>query len=177
MEVDYALSTYSADAARVYVVGTSSGAMMGNVLAAVYPDVFAAVSVYSGDAAGCMAVPDGTPPNPYDPCGLGRIVKTPQQWGDIVRGYNPGFAGPWPRMQIWHGTSDATVVYQNFIEELKEWSNVHAVSFAKNSTNTPQAGYTRMTYGDGTKLTGYSALGVGHTVPVHPAEALSFFTL
>ncbi|KAF1955496.1 alpha/beta-hydrolase [Byssothecium circinans] len=157
--VDYALSKYSADPTRVFVVGTSSGSMMGNVLAAVYPDVFAAASVYSGVAAGCMAVPDGTPPNPYDPCGLGRLVKTPQQWGDI------------------HGTSDTTVAYQNFIEDLKQWSNVHGVAFAKNTTNTPDPNYTQMTYGDGTKLTGYSARGVGHVVPLHPTQALSFFGL
>lgn len=151
--------------------------MMGNVLAAVYPDIFAAASVYSGVAAGCMAVPDGTPPNPYDPCGLGRISKTPRQWGDIVRGYNPSYSGPWPRMQIWHGTSDTTVVYQNFIEDLKQWSNVHSVAFVSNKTNTPDSRYTQMTYGSGQKLTAYSALGVGHVVPVHPAQALTFFGL
>ena len=74
--------------------------MMDSVLAAIYPDVFAAASVYSGVAAGCMAVPDGTPPNLYDPCGLGRINKSLQQWGDIVRGCNPNFKGSWLRMQI-----------------------------------------------------------------------------
>ncbi|KAL5444662.1 hypothetical protein PMIN06_008334 [Paraphaeosphaeria minitans] len=175
--VKYALSKYSADPSRIYIVGTSSGAMMGNVLAAVYPDIFAAASVYSGVAAGCMAVPNGTPPNPYDPCALGRIIKTSQEWGNVVRGYNPAFGGPWPRMQIWHGTSDDTVVYQSLVEELKQWGNVHAVSFAMNTTNTPENNYTRMTYGDGSKLTGYSVKGVGHTVPVHPTQALSFFNL
>ena len=151
--------------------------MMGNVLSAVYPDVFAAASVYSGVAAGCMAVPDGVAPNPYDPCALGRIIKTPQQWGDIVRGYNPTYKGPWPRMQIFHGTADTIVVYQNFIEDLKQWSNVHGVKFSRNSTNTPERGYTEMIYGDGHLLTGYSALDVPHVVPQHPKEALSFFGL
>ncbi|KAH6638504.1 PHB depolymerase family esterase [Boeremia exigua] len=175
--VKYVVNTYSADATKVYIVGTSSGAMMGNVLAAVYPDVFAAASVYSGVAAGCTAVPDGTPPNPYDPCALGRVTKTPNQWGDIVRSYNPGYSGPWPRMQIWHGTSDNIVVYQNFIEDLKQWSNIHGASFGSNTTNNPETAYTRINYGDGTKLVGYSAKGVGHVVPVHPAQAISFFKL
>ncbi|KAH8587759.1 PHB depolymerase family esterase [Bisporella sp. PMI_857] len=175
--VNYTIANYHADAGKVFVVGTSSGAMMGNVLAAIYPDVFAATSVYSGTAAGCMAVPNGVPPNPYDECGLGRIIRTPQQWGDLVRSYNANYRGPWPRMQIWHGTSDTTVVYQNFIEELKEWSNVLGVSFARNVTNSPQSSYTQMVYGDGSQLVGYSALGVGHVVPIHTAQALQFFNL
>ncbi|KAK7954301.1 carbohydrate esterase family 1 protein [Apiospora saccharicola] len=42
--VTYTLSKYSADASRVYVTGSSSGAMMTNVMAATYPDMFAAGS-------------------------------------------------------------------------------------------------------------------------------------
>jgi acetylxylan esterase len=49
------------------------------------------------------------------------------------------------------------------------------VSFTKNNTNTPQSGYTQMVYGDGTKLIGYSAFDVGHTVPVHEAVDLAWF--
>ena len=93
--------------------------MMGNVLAAIYPDVFAAASVYSGFAAGCGAVPDGTPPNTNDKFALGHITKTPEEWGALVRSYYPGYTGSYPRMQIWHGTMDTVVVYQTFIEELR----------------------------------------------------------
>lgn len=42
------------------------------------------------------------------------------------------------------------------------WSNVLGVAFTQNVTNTPIAGYTKMVYGDGTKLVGYSALDVGY---------------
>lgn len=52
--VSYTLSTYGADASRVFVTGSSSGAMMTNVLAATYPDVFKAATVYSGVPAGCF---------------------------------------------------------------------------------------------------------------------------
>ncbi|KAI9170647.1 carbohydrate esterase family 1 protein [Paramyrothecium foliicola] len=175
IQVSYAIKQYKADSSRVYIVGTSSGAMLGNVLAAIYPDVFAAAAVYSGVPAGCMAVPDGTPPNPYDECALGRITKTPKQWGDLVRGYYPGYTGKYPRMQIWHGTSDDIVVYHNYLEQLKEWSNVLGVSFTRNVTNSPQSGYTQTTYG--ASLVGYSARGVGHVVPQHPVQALAWFGL
>ena len=38
--VNYTLNTYHANRDRVYVTGTSSGAMMTEVLLALYPDIF-----------------------------------------------------------------------------------------------------------------------------------------
>jgi hypothetical protein len=58
-----------------------------------------------------------------------------------------------------------------------EWSNVLEVSFNYNLTNTPQSEYTEMVYGDGTQLIGYSAVGVGHTVPVHETVDLAWFCI
>jgi acetylxylan esterase len=50
---------------------------------------------------------------------------------------------------------------------------------SKTASNTPQSGYTQTIYGDGTSATamlvGYSAQGVGHTVPVHESMDLAFF--
>jgi acetylxylan esterase len=64
-------------------------------------------------------------------------------------------------------------------ETLKEWSNVLNLTTSKQATNTPQSGYTQTIYGDGTtataQLVGYSAQGVGHTVPVHETMDLAFF--
>lgn len=64
-------------------------------------------------------------------------------------------------------------------EAMKEWSNVLGLSAPKTAANTPQSGYTQTIYGDGTaataQLVGYSASGVGHTVPVHESMDLAFF--
>jgi acetylxylan esterase len=64
-------------------------------------------------------------------------------------------------------------------ETMKEWSDVLGVSLTKTNSNTPQSGYTQTIYGDGTQATaqlvGYSAAGVGHTVPVHESMDLAFF--
>ncbi|KAK9800036.1 putative Acetylxylan esterase A [Seiridium cardinale] len=70
--------------ATVFLVGTSSGAMMGNVLAAIYPDVLAATAVYSGTAAGAQLSRPALPRTHNDPCGFGHITKPTQQWGKIV---------------------------------------------------------------------------------------------
>ncbi|KAM7194206.1 Alpha/Beta hydrolase fold [Rhypophila sp. PSN 637] len=181
--VKYAIDKYGGDPTRVFSVGTSSGAMMTNVLMAAYPDVFAAGSVYSGVPAGCFAVQGATatqdPPGWANSCANGQLTKTAQQWGDLVRSYYPGYNGTRPRMQIFHGTSDNTLRYPNYQEQLKEWSNVFGLTTSTNKANTPKSGWTQTIYGDGTattaKLVGYSAQGVGHSVPQQEAMDLAFF--
>ena len=36
---------------------------------------------------------------------------TPQAWGNEVRAADPGYSGPRPRVQLWHGTADTTLNY------------------------------------------------------------------
>ncbi|KAI2616731.1 carbohydrate esterase family 1 protein [Hypoxylon sp. NC1633] len=181
--VTYAVQKYGGDVNRTFVTGTSSGAMMTNVLVGAYPDVFKAGSVYSGVPDGCFYVAGSTatqdPPGWNNQCANGQSTKTAQQWGDLVRSYYTGYTGPRPRMQIWHGTADATLRYPNYAETMKQWSNVFGLTTSKDTTNTPQSGYTMTIYGEGNattaQLVGYSAANVGHTVPVHQAQDLAFF--
>ncbi|KAI0107912.1 carbohydrate esterase family 1 protein [Hypoxylon sp. NC0597] len=181
--VKYAVEKYGGDANRTFVTGTSSGAMMTNVLLGAYPDVFQAGSVYSGVPDGCFAVPGSTatqdPPGWNNQCANGQTTKTAQAWGDQVRSYFPDYTGPRPRVQVWHGTADNTLRYPNYQETLKQWSNVLGLTTSKDTPNTPQSGYTQTIYGDGTtttaQLVGYSAQGVGHSVPVHEPQDLAFF--
>lgn len=176
--VDYLVETYNADVSKVFVTGTSSGCMMTNVLMATYPDVFMAGSCYSGIAAGCLAGSPGSSPSSADQsCANGLVTKTGAQWAAQVKKMYPSYTGAYPRMQTFHGEADTFVKYPNLAEELKEWSTLLGVSFAKNVSNSPQTGYTKIVYGDGTKLVGFSAKGVGHTVPVHPALDMQWFGL
>ncbi|KAF2466230.1 PHB depolymerase family esterase [Lindgomyces ingoldianus] len=176
--VKYTLKKYNADETKVFVTGSSSGCMMTNVMLATYPDLFNAASCYSGVAAGCLAGSPGASPQSADPtCANGKVVKTSAEWAAQVKAMYPGFNGTYPRMATWHGTADTFVNYPNLAEQLKEWSGLLGVTFAKNVTNTPQSGYTQMVYGDGTKLLGYSCQGVGHTVPVHENDDLKWFGL
>lgn len=100
--VAWAVKNYGGDASRVYVTGSSSGAMMSNVLAGAYPDVFKAGSVYSGVPDGCFFVQGATAgmatPGWNNACANGQSVKTAQQWGDMTRSYYPGYNGTYPKM-------------------------------------------------------------------------------
>ncbi|GDY50756.1 hypothetical protein SVIO_013790 [Streptomyces violaceusniger] len=90
--VRYAQQRHNADPNRVYVTGASSGAMMTNVLLGDYPDVFKAGAAFSGVPFGCFATTDGSGWNTA--CANGTITKTPQAWGDLVRGPTPDTRAP-----------------------------------------------------------------------------------
>jgi acetylxylan esterase len=165
--VNYAKSHYNVDANRVYVSGVSSGAMMTNVMAAEYPDVFKAGAAFMGVPATCFAT--GSSTNTWNSqCAGGQISKTAQQWGDAARAMYPGYSGPYPRMQLWHGTADSTLNYNNFGEEIKQWTNLNAVSQTPVLTDSPQSGWTRTRYGNSGTMApveGISVSGAGHELP------------
>jgi acetylxylan esterase len=102
--VKYAVSKWNGDLNNTFVTGSSSGAMMTNVMAATYPDIFKAASAYSGVPAGCFSVPSSTatsdPPGWNSQCAQGTLTKTAAQWGDLVRSMYPGYSGRRTRMQM-----------------------------------------------------------------------------
>ncbi|CCK32192.1 esterase [Streptomyces davaonensis JCM 4913] len=163
--VDWVTAAYDADTARIYATGISSGAMMTNVLLGVYPDVFKAGAAFAGVPFGCFATTDGSEWN--SACANGTVTRTPQAWGDLVRTAYPGYTGPRPRMQLWHGTQDDVLRYPNFGEEIKQWTNVQGLGQTPAATDSPQSGWTRTRYGgtgDQAPVEAISLQGVGHNV-------------
>jgi poly(hydroxyalkanoate) depolymerase family esterase len=79
--VKYAVTTHNANPNRVYVTGTSSGAMAVQALLAVYPDVFKGGSEFAGVPAGCWSV--NNPGQWSGPCAGGQ-VRTAAEWGTMV---------------------------------------------------------------------------------------------
>ena len=176
--VKYAISEYNADPSKVFAMGSSSGAMMSQVLAAAYPDVFSAVSAYSGLPYGCLRGSPGSSPFTADPaCSEGKVRKSGSEWAAEVRSAWPGYNGSYPRVQIWHGTADQVLDPQNLQEEIKQWTTVFGVQSTEKRTDDPLDGYTRSIYGDGAQFESYLAEGVGHVVPTQVQETLRWFGL
>jgi acetylxylan esterase len=134
--VTYAIGKHQANASRVYAVGTSSGAMMTEALLAIYPEVFKAWAEFSGVPAGCWAASYSAGNQWSGPCAGGQVSHTAQQWGDLVRAMYPGYSGHRPRVQLWHGSADSTINFNNQTEAVKEWTNVLGLGATPTSTAT-----------------------------------------
>jgi acetylxylan esterase len=178
--ITYTEQHYNGDPSRVYVTGASSGAMMTDVMLGDYPDVFQAGAAFMGVPFGCFAGPGVDVWNSQ--CATGGTTMTAQAWGNLVRAADPGYTGPRPRVQLWHGTADTTLSYVNFGEEIKQWTNVLGVSQTPTSTDTPASGWTRTRYAGsaGTvQVEAYSIAGAGHVLPESgmAAYAIHFFGL
>ncbi|MDT0411387.1 MULTISPECIES: PHB depolymerase family esterase [Streptomyces] len=164
--VDKAAQLYGSDRARVYVTGLSAGGGMTANLLAAYPDVFAGGAVDSGLPAQCATSQTGA-----SGCQYGSLNLTPAQWGDKVRAQNPGYAGPWPRVAIWQGTSDYTVYPVNATELRDQWTNVWGLSQTPSSTTTLPGSTTLTSYDDAggePAVQLYQISGMGHGLAVDP---------
>jgi acetylxylan esterase len=176
--VRYAIGKYGANAGRVYVTGTSSGAMMTNVMLGAYPDMFKAGAAFAGVPYACFAGTSGW----NSACANGQTTKTGQQWGDLVRAAYPGYTGPRPRVQLWHGDQDETLNFHNVGEAIKQWTNVLGVSETPSTTekNALQSGWTRTRYADSAGIVRVEAVleaGMTHNLTVPAAEVVRFFGL
>jgi poly(hydroxyalkanoate) depolymerase family esterase len=163
--VGYAVANYGTDASRVYVSGLSAGGAMSAVMLATYPDVFAAGSIGAGLAYRCASSLTQA-----SGCQYGPTNKTPQQWGDLVRNAFPGHSGAYPRVAIWQGQSDYTVVPANGRQLRDQWTNVRGVPQTPTSTQSLTGGTTLTVYGNN-DVRLYEIAGMGHGLPVDPGSA------
>jgi poly(hydroxyalkanoate) depolymerase family esterase len=108
------------DRKRVFVTGLSAGGAMTSAMLACYPDVFAAGAIVAG-------LPYGAATNVQQ--AFQSMFQCPsrsaQQWGDAVRAAAPQHNGPWPRVSVWHGSADKTVIPSNAQEIIKQWTSLH----------------------------------------------------
>jgi poly(hydroxyalkanoate) depolymerase family esterase len=106
-------SHWTIDTRRVFVAGLSAGGAMAAILAAVYPDVFAAVAVHSGlsyrSASSLGSAFDAMARGGEDPTGQGRAAHTTM--GDLAR--------PVPSMVV-HGSADPIVAPVNADQVLRQ---------------------------------------------------------
>ena len=127
--VTYALGKYGANPDRVYSTGDSSGAMMTELLLALYPDIFKAGSAFAGMPAGCRGANESTTGSGYSgACAGGTVTHTGAQWGNIVSMMDPGYTGHRPRVQLFHGSADTTISPMNFNQAIVEWTDVLGLS-------------------------------------------------
>jgi feruloyl esterase len=161
------VSDYGIDPTRVFVTGLSAGGAMTSVMLATYPDVFAGGAIIAG-------LPYGAATN------VQQAFETMHQcpprpagvWGDLVRKASQ-HKGPWPRVSVWHGGADVTVVPSNAAEIIKQWTDVHGLR-VQASFEAKVDGYPRQVWvdGEGTEMIeSYTIPRMAHGTPLATGAA------
>ncbi|MET0314748.1 MAG: PHB depolymerase family esterase, partial [Hansschlegelia sp.] len=163
--VDAATTRFGTDPARVYVTGLSAGGAMAAALLADYPEVFAAGAVIAGLPCGAAT----SVSEAFEAMSQPR-EKSARQLGDIVRARST-HTGPWPRIQIWHGSADRTVTPKNAEALARQWTDVHGIAYGS-AQETPGAQSSRKVWTvDGRPLVELVSIPrMGHGTPLDGAQ-------
>jgi poly(hydroxyalkanoate) depolymerase family esterase len=109
-----AADRWTIDPARVFVAGMSAGGAMAAVMAATYPDVFAAVAIHSGLAYGsARTMPDAMQ-------AMRRGGPGAEAQGDLAFAAMGAAARVVPAIVV-HGTADAIVAPVNGEHAVRQW--------------------------------------------------------
>jgi poly(hydroxyalkanoate) depolymerase family esterase len=124
--VEAAEARFATDPRRIYIAGLSAGGATTAALLAAYPDVFAAGAVVAGLPVGAAT---GTAQ------ALARMAdagaSAPAAMAERVRRAAPvGYAGPWPRLIVWHGLNDRVVDPANGRLLASQWATLQALGAA-----------------------------------------------
>jgi poly(hydroxyalkanoate) depolymerase family esterase len=160
--VEHAIATFDADRGKVFVTGLSAGGAMASVMLATYPEVFAGGAIIAGLPYGCArnvqeAFEAMFAEHGHATPALGNTVRTASR-----------HRGPWPKISVWHGTSDPIVKPSNGEDIIRQWSNVQGLS------DTPShqeliGDHTRRVWSDTNgeaRIEAFTIRGMGHGVPL-----------
>jgi poly(hydroxyalkanoate) depolymerase family esterase len=120
--IDHAIAKFASDRRKVFVTGLSAGGAMASVMLATYPEVFAGGAIIAGLPYGCASNIQQAFEAMFTDQGCSAQVL-----GDRVRTASK-HRGPWPKISVWHGTSDPIVKPSNREDIIRQWTNVLGLS-------------------------------------------------
>jgi len=127
-----AVRRFASDQRAVYIVGLSAGGAMAVAMLAAYPEVFAAGASIAGLPVGAAG---GAATALVRMAQAGPEGRSPEDWADQARRAAPAdYAGPWPRLSIWHGGMDTVVDPANARLLAGQWCALHGLADAPSAT-------------------------------------------
>ena len=165
--IEKSVVDHGIDRRRVFVTGLSAGGAMTSNMLACYPEVFAAGAIVAGLPYGAASSVQQA---------FETMFQSPSrpapEWGDLVRKASP-HRGPWPRISVWHGNADKTVIPPNAREILKQWTELHGLPISP-SAKTRVDGFPREVWlnerGD-ELIESYTITNMAHGTPLAVGEA------
>lgn len=168
--IDYMVANHTINGSRIYITGMSAGAGMTVNFAAAYPDII-------NRAAALAGLPYKAAASAFDASIAMKpgYTNTATVWGDKIRNNsnNPNYSGTYPKMAIFHGTTDAVVAYQNAGELTKQWCNINGAdinpdyhnALFQNNNIVDQKVYLMPNQVD-TAVIRYDFSNMGHVIPI-----------
>ncbi len=160
--IEHVLTLHDIDRSRIFITGLSAGGAMAATMLAVHPELFSGGAIIAGLPHG---IASGVPQALERMRGQG--LPPSAALADLVRKAT-GHEGPWPRLQVWHGTADAVVVPANGEALLAQWRPLHGLPAAAHRQEAIGPHLRRIwTDGSGRPvLEHYAIRGLGHGVPL-----------
>jgi poly(hydroxyalkanoate) depolymerase family esterase len=160
--VEAAARTHGTDRRRVFVTGLSAGGAMAAAMLATHPDVFAGGAIIAGLPYGVAS----TVPEAFDRM-RGHGGPSGPELSRLV-GSASGHRGPWPKVSVWHGSADATVVPANAQALVEQWRAVHGLEAQPTLSSRDDGQEHRVWLDDAGEevLEEYRIAGMGHGTPL-----------
>jgi len=118
--IDYLLAKENIDEKKIFITGLSAGGAMAVAMMAQYPETFAAGAILTGGAYGLASGAAQAAK-----AMRGKVTRTAEEWGSLVRAENPDYKGVYPRISVFQGLKDKTVNPINAQHLVDQWTNLH----------------------------------------------------
>ena len=160
--IEKSVAEHGIDRRRIFVTGLSAGGAMTSVMLACYPEVFAGGAIIAGLPYGAATTVQQAFESMFQ-----SPSRPAREWGDLVRKAS-SHRGPWPRVSVWHGNADKTVIPSNAREILKQWTEVHGLPLFP-SVETQVDGFPRQAWTNETGdelIEAYTIPNMAHGTPL-----------
>lgn len=161
------VTKHDIDSGRIFITGVSAGGAMANAMLATYPEVLSGGAMLAALPYGCA--------NGFFAglkCMFRDQRRSPVDWGRQVTQATQ-YAGPWPRVSIWHGRADDIVNPANATVLARQWTAVHDIDLDPELEETLTNGTLHTVYNDNlgnARVELYLIPDMGHGVPVDPGQ-------